>query len=200
VTFIGVEPTDMVGHKRLLSFLTGGMLPIISLTFLGLLVRFEEEDWAVKESPIEPKPEQVVDAKDLMSEVSKIHPTEEDLNKLEEMLKKRKPVPPSFVNDTETPEVKLPDTPQDIFLGTRNDDPVEIDELPKFEWIPALGDAEVMEMMQDEYERKFDENSTDYDELSNKEPENQPEVHEDDIPPEVVDYKPKHVEEVKKKE
>jgi len=31
--FMGVEPTDFVGHKRFLALFSGGMLPIISLSF-----------------------------------------------------------------------------------------------------------------------------------------------------------------------
>ena len=42
--FIGVEPTDIMGHKRFLSFFAGGMLPIISLSFLHMLIKFTEAD------------------------------------------------------------------------------------------------------------------------------------------------------------
>ena len=41
---IGVESTDFVGHKRFLAFFAGGMLPIISLSFLHMLVKFVEEE------------------------------------------------------------------------------------------------------------------------------------------------------------
>jgi len=44
VEFMGVDPTDFVGHKRFLAFFAGGMLPIISLSFLHMLVKFTEED------------------------------------------------------------------------------------------------------------------------------------------------------------
>jgi hypothetical protein len=36
---IGVESNDYVGHKRFLAFFAGGMLPIISLSFLHMLVK-----------------------------------------------------------------------------------------------------------------------------------------------------------------
>ena len=42
--YLGVEPTDMVGHKRFLAFFAGGMLPIISLSFLHMLVKFTQSD------------------------------------------------------------------------------------------------------------------------------------------------------------
>jgi hypothetical protein len=41
---IGVESTDFVGHKRFLAFFAGGMLPIISLSFLHMLVKFVQEE------------------------------------------------------------------------------------------------------------------------------------------------------------
>jgi hypothetical protein len=44
VQYMGVENGDFVGHKRFLAFFSGGMLPIISLSFLHMLVKFEEEE------------------------------------------------------------------------------------------------------------------------------------------------------------
>ncbi len=81
VEFMGVEPTDFVGHKRFLAFFAGGMLPIISLSFLHMLVKFTEEDRLkeVKE-----------DVKDTIdpSEIARIHLSEADLKILEEALLK----------------------------------------------------------------------------------------------------------------
>lgn len=44
VSYIGVESGNMVSHKRFLAFFAGGMLPLISLSFLHMLVKFEEEE------------------------------------------------------------------------------------------------------------------------------------------------------------
>jgi hypothetical protein len=44
VSYIGVESGNLVSHKRFLAFFAGGMLPLISLSFLHMLVKFEEED------------------------------------------------------------------------------------------------------------------------------------------------------------
>lgn len=41
--FMGVEASNLIAHKRILALLAGGMLPVISLTFLHMLVRFTEE-------------------------------------------------------------------------------------------------------------------------------------------------------------
>jgi phosphoglycerol transferase MdoB-like AlkP superfamily enzyme len=44
VSLLGVDSGDPIGHKRFLALFAGGMLPIISLSFLHMLVKFEEED------------------------------------------------------------------------------------------------------------------------------------------------------------
>jgi len=40
---MGVDADDYLGHKRILSFMAGGLLPLISLTFAHMLVRFSEQ-------------------------------------------------------------------------------------------------------------------------------------------------------------
>ena len=50
VSLIGVESGDTIGHKRFLALFSGGMLPLISLSFLHMLVKFEEEGRKKKES------------------------------------------------------------------------------------------------------------------------------------------------------
>jgi hypothetical protein len=44
VSYLGVESGNMIAHKRFLALFAGGMLPLISLSFLHMLVKFEEED------------------------------------------------------------------------------------------------------------------------------------------------------------
>ena len=83
VSFLGVEEGDLVGHKRFLALFAGGMLPIISLSFLHMLVKFTEEDRKKEEGDKKVDP---IPANHLMSEVSKIRLSEEDLKKLEEVL------------------------------------------------------------------------------------------------------------------
>ena len=94
VSYMGVEPTDFVGHKRFLAFFAGGMLPVISLSFLHMLVKFTEEDRKNKvvdepkeEPKVEPKEEPVkMDASDIVSEVSRIRLSEDDIKTLEKVL------------------------------------------------------------------------------------------------------------------
>ena len=44
VSYLGVDSGDPIGHKRFLALFAGGMLPLISLSFLHMLVKFEEEE------------------------------------------------------------------------------------------------------------------------------------------------------------
>ena len=46
---MGTETTDVVGMKRWLAFLEGGLLPLISLTSLHFFVTYEKEDEAKEE-------------------------------------------------------------------------------------------------------------------------------------------------------
>lgn len=95
VSYMGVESSDLIGHKRFLALFAGGMLPLISLSFLHMLVKFEEEE---KNKEIKLTP--VIDIEDLSIKAGKIEsdllkeeekekytPTKEDINKLENLLK-----------------------------------------------------------------------------------------------------------------
>ena len=69
----GVDLTDLMGHKRILAVLSGGLLPVISLSFLHMLVKFTEEDRMKNTNPDnDEKLINKVDAKDIISEVSKL--------------------------------------------------------------------------------------------------------------------------------
>jgi hypothetical protein len=92
VSFLGVDSGDPVGHKRFLALFAGGMLPIISLSFLHMLVKFEEED---KNNGQElPKNIDIdllsIEAGKKEAEFAeeKLNPTEEELRRLEEELQK----------------------------------------------------------------------------------------------------------------
>jgi uncharacterized membrane protein len=81
VEFMGVEPTDFVGHKRFLAFFAGGMLPIISLSFLHMLVKFTEED---RLNEVKEDVKEEIDP----SEIARVRLSEADLKILEEALLK----------------------------------------------------------------------------------------------------------------
>ena len=100
VEFMGVDPSDFVGHKRFLAFFAGGMLPIISLSFLHMLIKFTEEDrinQSKEESKEETKPveptQTIEQLKDFVDETTRLHLSENDLKILEEAL--LNPPPPN---------------------------------------------------------------------------------------------------------
>lgn len=76
VSYLGVESGDIIGHKRFLSLFAGGMLPIISLSFLHMLVKFEEED----------KKQVEINSELPQDEVEKYTPSVDDLEKLQKIL------------------------------------------------------------------------------------------------------------------
>jgi hypothetical protein len=85
VEFMGVDPNDFVGHKRFLAFFAGGMLPIISLSFLHMLVQFTEED-RLKENDTDKKIQDNVASADIADENDRLKLTQTDLEILEKHL------------------------------------------------------------------------------------------------------------------
>lgn len=108
---IGVDPTDVVAHRRILAFITGGLIPFISLTFAHMLIVYSSK-LQTKEDVIDPVNDTVSDTvsdtvnepvvltEEELIELSKkagiieaeqieekINPTPEDLVRLEEALK-----------------------------------------------------------------------------------------------------------------
>jgi hypothetical protein len=96
VSFMGVESGDIVGHKRFLALFSGGMLPIISLSFLHMLVKFEEEEKKklgsnLSDVTLDVDLEELsreAGKKEAEFEKEKYTPTEDDLRILEEQLRK----------------------------------------------------------------------------------------------------------------
>ena len=117
VSYLGVESGDPIGHKRFLALFSGGMLPIISLSFLHMLVKFEEED---KESitlrPVIDIDELSLKAGKLEAEIEyeKYNPTQDELNNLEEELRKLNEQKFGIlVEETEVPIItETPDIPE----------------------------------------------------------------------------------------
>jgi hypothetical protein len=90
---MGIEPTDVAAHKRILAFFTGGLLPFISLTFAHMLIVYSERD---KETPKEEKKVLTEDEiVELSKEIGKMETidepvvlSEEKMGELENFLKK----------------------------------------------------------------------------------------------------------------
>jgi hypothetical protein len=96
---IGIDPTDIVSHRRILAFITGGLIPFISLTFAHMLIVYSSKI-QTNEDVDEPVNEPVVLTEEVITELSKkagqveaeqveekINPTPEELDLLEKALK-----------------------------------------------------------------------------------------------------------------
>jgi len=86
---MGIETTDLNSHKTVLAFLTGGLLPVISLTFAHMLVKFTEKNKEVEVEtiPVREEIKIVFDETKKTEEPKKWEPSEEQLSQLEEILK-----------------------------------------------------------------------------------------------------------------
>ena len=92
---MGIETTDLNTHKTVLAFLTGGLLPIISLTFAHMLVKFTEKNKEVvneKTDLTEEDIQKIIEIQIEEKEKEKWTPSTEDLEKFEEILKNNYPV------------------------------------------------------------------------------------------------------------
>jgi len=107
VSYLGVESGNLISHKRFLALFAGGMLPLISLSFLHMLVKFEEDGKKNKVLPLLD-----VDIDELSKEAGrkeaeivaeKYTPTEEELQTLEEVLQQMQKNQISQEEDPENP-------------------------------------------------------------------------------------------------
>jgi hypothetical protein len=127
VSYIGVEEGDPVSHKRFLALFAGGMLPLISLSFLHMLVKFEEKDKKVKVS--------VTDVEVAIDEISKeaskieaeivnemntekINPTPQEIEALENVLEEINRNKFSTLSEEEVTEERKPNR---LVYTSRND-------------------------------------------------------------------------------
>ena len=120
--YVGIEQGDLQSHRRFLAIFAGGMLPLISLSFLHMLVKFNEEN-------AESKTQEGEDTKKVIEEETKIKPTNEELDKLQDLLNKFKP------EEREEHLQTIIDNDQEMGLWDNTiDDGLEDDEVPP-EWL-----------------------------------------------------------------
>lgn len=105
---IGIESTDLVSHRRVLGFLTGGLLPFISLTFAHMLIvysnKIKDDKEELEKESLKPKSRKKKLTEDEIVKISKdigmeekkrdekhrpYKPTEDELNTLEKILKEK---------------------------------------------------------------------------------------------------------------
>jgi hypothetical protein len=104
---MGIEKTDLNTHKTVLAFLTGGLLPIISLTFAHMLVKFTEKNKEVVEDDktdlTEEDIQKIIELQVKEKEKEKWTPSNEDLEKLEKILQNNHPVKSDVEHKPYTP-------------------------------------------------------------------------------------------------
>lgn len=145
LSILGVEDGDLISHKRYLALFAGGLLPLISLSFLHMLVKFTEEERLKQQKIAEDEYKKMIDenlieeeiqkrhlvqaeetvaASDLVGEISKVRLTDEDLEKLENILLKRPEAQPSVeqVNVIEEEEISSVEQPEEVI---EEESPVE---------------------------------------------------------------------------
>lgn len=142
--YIGIEPTDFAGHKRFLALFGGGMLPIISLSFLHMLVKFTQESEVISQTE---EPKQVVNASDLMGELTRVRLSENELKELEDILMNPPPPNEKLKKAAEYYKQKVSEVNNQITDAVTTEKPV----------FPALSDEEVHKMNLDEWEKKLDD-------------------------------------------
>lgn len=179
ISLMGVDETDLIGHKRFLSLFSGGLLPLISLSFLHMLVKFSEEDKIkqqnknteksleeleqeirddVRKEFIDKINAQLVDAKDIISEVSKVRLTEDDISKLENILLKPE-------NDNKIDE-----------LNTNEEDSIEI----------STNNQNNNDIIEQSYDSSIEEIQEEISEIDNSYSENSESIEEKNVTEEEV--------------
>jgi hypothetical protein len=97
--------------KVIIAWILGALLPIIALSMTALvaqnmILRAEEAKTNLDEVPIDPIPADLI-----ISEVSKVRPTEEEMNELTELLNKKKPIEKVPPEEAEIPSLEIKKEP-----------------------------------------------------------------------------------------
>ena len=93
----GVDITDMLAQKRWLALISGGMLPLISLTFAHMLVKYSEQSKSETIPMVEVTDEIINELsteagkkeKEIVEKYQPYVPTQDDLDKLQELFEKK---------------------------------------------------------------------------------------------------------------
>ena len=184
-----VQAEDDEMFRVIVAWISGALLPVIALSMTGLVaqnINIVEEKKKLKQyvevTGNTPSQESVINATDIISEVSRVRPTEEDLENLSKLLDKKVPIEkPPIENDilgrTEEEIIKNEDLLKEEVKRIKdimekaekisspkieaNDnliketDPTNEDLKEEEEVVvPALSDEEIHEMNLDDYEKE----------------------------------------------
>lgn len=94
----GVDVTDIMSQKRWLSLISGGMLPLISLTFAHMLVQYSEQKKSETPQVVEELTDDIIvelskeagkKEKEILEKYQPYIPTQDELDKLQELFEKK---------------------------------------------------------------------------------------------------------------
>jgi hypothetical protein len=216
---MGVDKTDVDSHKLILSFLTGGLLPIISLTFAHMLVKFSEQNKnilvekvnedepndlseEIDEETYEEMKNKFIEKKLMEERELKYKPTKDDLDKLDEFLKNINYQGPKFEeNETEkiSPTEEELNKLEELLLKFPKEDNTEIEDEEKIEneITPQVEDEIESADNEEEIEKVFfnpEENEVLYSDDNNEQIENKIDdevvVVEEKITPQPIEMAP----------
>lgn len=131
---MGIDASDPISQRRVLGFLTGGLLPFISLTFAHMLIVYSNKIKSDEnEKPVESLTDDDIEElstqagkkeKEIQDNNKPYVPTQDDLNKLQELFEKNYIVKNDEVNVTPQPTPEP--TPEPSYFV--DDEPVMVDE------------------------------------------------------------------------
>lgn len=145
-----VQTDDPEMFRIIVAWISGALLPVIALSMTALVAQnmdlrtkekntqsldagnVDDQSSGTTPSNLTIEDNQIVDAKDIISEISKFRPTEEELSTLENLLATKKPI------------IDVPK--EDDVNMENNEEPVQ-----------SLSEEEVTKMNLDEHEKIFDE-------------------------------------------
>ncbi len=137
---MGVEKTDINTHKTIIAFFSGGLLPIISLTFAHMLVMFTENNQDTHQVPTKYRP-----STDQVEELT----TEEARRLMEEKIKQEE-------------EIKYKPTPEDLekiekIVKVKY---IEPEDVPSNPYVPTEENLEELQKILDQYQNYVVDNTT----------------------------------------
>jgi hypothetical protein len=129
---MGIERTDYNTHKTVIAFFSGGLLPIISLTFAHMLVKFSESNKEETIQPSELTEEQITElskkiGKEEFEKIKeeKFTPTEEEIDRIEKVLTQFQG--PIETQNTDTPIKPTEEELKDMERILESMKPVQVD-------------------------------------------------------------------------
>jgi len=148
----GVDITDMMSQKRWLSLISGGMLPLISLTFAHMLVKYSEQSKLETKPIVEEITDEIIDElsteagkkeKEIVEKYQPYVPTQDDLNKLQELFEKK------YNQTIETNDSDV-DTEMEQYINLTNDTVSDTVIEPVIEVTPTPTPSEPLYFVDDE--------------------------------------------------